>query len=122
MTQTLLTTFSDAEIRRRAAEREIRDLRDARHRGVYFRYSKERDRGTWYLVKGKAWMKIARWPDLPTKSLIIALPSIHERLAIDPKASATAGTLHTVGALLDWYLNRQSRDRSLSSKRRSTTT
>ncbi|WP_433899397.1 tyrosine-type recombinase/integrase [Pseudomonas sp. PSE1(2024)] len=122
MSQSLLTTFSDAEIRRQSANTDIRDMRDARFPGVYFRFHKNRERGTWYLVSGKGWDKIARFPDLPVKGLINALPKIRERLAADPKASASAGTLQTVGQLLDWFAARQAVDRSLSDKRRSTNT
>lgn len=122
MSQSALITFSDAEIRRQSANVGIRDMRDARFPGVYFRFHKNRERGTWYLVSGKEWEKIARFPDLPVKGLINALPKIRERLAADPKASASAGTLQTVGQLLDWFSARQAVDRSLSDKRRSTNT
>lgn len=122
MSQSLLITFSDAEIRRQSANTGIRDMRDARFPGVYFRFHKNREHGTWYLVSGKEWEKIARFPDLPVKGLINALPKIRERLAADPKASASAGTLQTVGQLLDWFAARQAVDRSLSDKRRSTNT
>ncbi|ROM60901.1 tyrosine-type recombinase/integrase [Pseudomonas rhodesiae] len=122
MTQTMLTLFTDAEIRRQAANAQIRDLRDARYPGVYFRFHQNRERGTWYLVSGNKWEKIATFPQLPVKGLIGALPKIRERLAADPKASAAAGTLQTVGDLLDWFTARQAIDRSLSSKRRSTNT
>ena len=122
MTQTMLTSFTDAEIRRQAANAQIRDLRDARYPGVYFRFHQNRERGTWYLVSGNKWEKIAAFPQLPVKGLIGALPKIRERLAADPKASAAAGTLQTVGDLLDWFTARQAIDRSLSSKRRSTNT
>ncbi|MBB6286124.1 MULTISPECIES: tyrosine-type recombinase/integrase [unclassified Pseudomonas] len=122
MTQTILTSFTDAEIRRQSSNAQIRDLRDARYPGVYFRFHQNRDRGTWYLVSGSKWEKIAGFPQLPVKGLINALPKIRERLAADPKASAAAGTLQTVGQLLDWFTARQSVDRSLSAKRRSTNT
>lgn len=122
MTQTMLTSFTDAEIRRQAGNTAIRDLRDARYPGVYFRFHQNRERGTWYLVSGNKWEKIAAFPQLPVKGLIGALPKIRERLAADPKASAAAGTLQTVGELLDWFTARQAVDRSLSSKRRSTNT
>lgn len=122
MTQTLLTSFTDAEIRRQAGNADIRDLRDARYPGVYFRFHQNRERGTWHLVVGKKWEKIAGFPELPVKGLINVLPKIRERLAADPKASAAAGTLQTVGQLLDWFTARQSVDRSLSAKRRSTNT
>ncbi len=122
MTQTMLTSFTDAEIRRQAGNTGVRDLRDARYPGVYFRFHQNRERGTWYLVSGGKWDKIAAFPQLPVKGLIVALPKIRERLAADPKASAAAGTLQTVGELLDWFTARQAVDRSLSSKRRSTNT
>jgi len=118
----MLTSFTDAEIRRQAGNTAIRDLRDARYPGVYFRFHQNRERGTWYLVSGNKWEKIAAFPQLPVKGLIGALPKIRERLAADPKASAAAGTLQTVGELLDWFTARQAVDRSLSSKRRSTNT
>ena len=92
MTQTMLTSFTDAEIRRQASNTQIRDLRDARYPGVYFRFHQNRERGTWHLVVGKKWEKIAGFPELPVKGLINALPKIRERLAADPKASAAAGT------------------------------
>ncbi|WP_421557127.1 tyrosine-type recombinase/integrase [Pseudomonas canadensis] len=122
MTQTMLTSFTDAEIRRQAGNTGVRDLRDARYPGVYFRFHQNRERGTWYLVSGGKWDKIAAFPQLLAKGLIVALPKIRERLAADPKASSAAGTLQTVGELLDWFTARQAVDRSLSSKRRSTNT
>ncbi|OQR30278.1 integrase [Pseudomonas sp. Bc-h] len=122
MSQTLLTSFSDAEIRRQSANSTVRDMRDARYPGVYFRFHKNRDRGTWHLVRGSQWEKVGGFPELSVKGLINALPKIRERLAADPKASAAAGTLQTVGQLLDWFMTRQSTERSLSAKRRATNT
>ena len=87
MSQTLVITFTDTEIRRQAGNAGVRDMRDARYPGVYFRFHQNRDRGTWHLVVGKKWEKIAGFPELPVKGLINALPKIRERLAADPKAS-----------------------------------
>ena len=120
MSKTVLTTFSDAEIKRQASSGTARDLRDARFPGVYLRFAQRRERGTWYLVTGSKWSKIAGYPELPVKNLISALPGIRERLAVNPEASPTAGTLHTVGQLLDWFADRHARDRSLSVKRKAT--
>lgn len=121
MSKTALITFSDAEIKRQASTGTARDLRDARFPGVYLRFGQRRERGTWYLVSGSKWNKIGGYPELPVKNLISALPAVRERLAVDPGASAAAGTLHTVGQLLDWFSDRHSRDRSLSAKRKATT-
>jgi integrase len=118
MSKTGIVSFSDAEIRRQAATGEFESLRDPRHPGLYLRFSLNRERATWYLVTKKKWNKVGGYPALSFKALAGVMPQIHARLAADPAASAAAGTLQTVGELLDWYSERQSRDRSLSDKRR----
>jgi integrase len=118
MSKTGIVSFSDAEIRRQAATGQYESIRDPRHPGLYLRFNLKRDRGTWYLVTKKKWNKVGGYPALSFKALAGVMPQIHARLAADPAASAAAGTLQTVGELLDWYSERQSRDRSLSDKRR----
>jgi integrase len=117
---TVAVSISEPEIRKHAADPSVTMLRDPRHPGLYMRFSQDRQRGSWYLVSRKKWNRIAGYPDLNTKALIGALPQIRARIAIDPTASAVEGTLCTVGDLLTWYADRQSRDRSLSAKRRKT--
>jgi len=118
--KTLTVILSDAEIRRNAELQHVRDLRDARHPSLHFRYKKDRTRGSWYLVVRSGWKKIASYPDLNTKGLLTALPAVRIRLAEDPAASVSVGTWKTVGELLDWFSDRMSRDRSLSAKRKGT--
>jgi integrase len=118
MSKVMVVQFSDAEIRRQAANSDCQHLRDPRFPGLYLRFSQSRERGTWYLVSKKKWNQVGGYPSLTFKALSGVLPQVHARLAVDPDASAAAGTLHTVGELLDWYGDRQSRDRSLSKKRR----
>lgn len=111
--------FSDAEIRRQAADSIVRDIRDARYPGLYLRFHQDRARATWYLVKGKDWTPIAHYPDLGLAAILAELPAIRQRLLSDPAAQAGAG-FATVGQLLNWYNDRMSRDRSLSARRKST--
>lgn len=118
MSNVMVVQFSDAEIRRQAANGNCQHLRDPRYPGLYLRFNLNRERGTWYLVSKKKWNQVGGYPALTFKALAGVLPQVHARLAADPKASAAAGTLHTVGELLEWYGDRQSRDRSLSKKRR----
>jgi len=118
MSSTVSVKFSDAEVRRQAARPEVRDLRDPRHPGLYLRLWQNRERGTWYLVRGKVWLQIARWPDVGVSALLGELPAIQLRLARDPAASVRAGELATAGAVLDWYGDRAARDRTLSTKRK----
>lgn len=117
MSKTGIVSFSDAEIRRQAAGT-FESIRDPRYPGLYLRFNLGRERGTWYLVTKKKWNQLGGYPALNFKALAGVLPQIHARLAADPAASAAAGTLQTVGELLDWYSERQTRDRSLSHKRR----
>ncbi|NMX46109.1 site-specific integrase [Pseudomonas sp. WS 5407] len=121
MTQskTLTIALSDAEIRRHAAS-EVRDLRDARQPAFRFRYKKDRTKGSWYLVVGSAWNKIANYPDLNTKQMLAALPAVRARLVTEPEAGTAIGTWATVGQLLEWFDDRMGRDRNLSVKRKTT--
>lgn len=118
MSKTRAVKFSDAEIRRQASDPAVRDLRDPRHPGLYLRFGQDRQRGSWYLVKGKAWNQIARYPDLGAAAVLAELPALRQRLLRDPSAAVALGGLATVGQLLDWYGDRMSRDRSLSAKRK----
>ena len=48
--KTLTVKLSDAEIGRNSKLEHVRDLRDAGHPALHFRFSKNRTRGSWYLV------------------------------------------------------------------------
>lgn len=113
--------FSEAEIRRQAAEPVVRDIRDARYSGLYLRFHQDRERGTWYLVKGRIWTPVAHYPEIGLAAMLAELPTIRQRLLADP-AGLAATSFATVGQLLAWYQDRMSRDRSLSKKRKDTAT
>ncbi|NUT73545.1 site-specific integrase [Pseudomonas sp. C1C7] len=118
MSKTRAVKFTDAEIRRQAADPVVHDLRDPRHPGLYLRFGQDRQRGSWYLVKGKAWKQIARYPELGAAAVLAELPALRQRLLRDPSAAIALGGLATVGQLLEWYGERMARDRSLSAKRK----
>ncbi|HFL7943170.1 TPA: tyrosine-type recombinase/integrase, partial [Pseudomonas putida] len=118
MSATREVKLSEAEVRRQAADKSVRDLRDLRHPGLYLRFWSNRERGTWHLVRGKKWVPIARWPDLTVAAVIAELPALRQRLMRDPATAPVASGMTTVGQLLDWYGDRMARDRSLSAKRK----
>ncbi|MEW9905277.1 tyrosine-type recombinase/integrase [Pseudomonas putida] len=118
MSATREVKFSEAEVRRQAADKSVRDLRDPRHPGLYLRFWSTRDRGTWHLVRGKRWVPIARWPDLSASAVIAELPVLRQRLLRDPGKAPVASGMLSAGQLLDWYGDRLTRDRSLSMKRK----
>ncbi|MBC3480295.1 site-specific integrase [Pseudomonas sp. SWRI77] len=118
MSATREVKLSEAEVRRQAADKSVRDLRDPRHPGLYLRFWSNRERGTWHLVRGKKWVPIARWPDLTVAAVLAELPALRQRLMRDPATAPIASGMATVGQLLDWYGNRMARDRSLSAKRK----
>ncbi|WP_313650654.1 tyrosine-type recombinase/integrase [Pseudomonas soli] len=118
MSATREVKFSEAEVRRQAADKAVRDLRDPRHPGLYLRFWITRERGTWHLVRGKKWVPVARWPDLGVAAVIAELPALRRRLLRDPATAPVASGMSTVGQLLDWYGDRMTRDRSLSVKRK----
>jgi hypothetical protein len=118
MSKTRAVKLSDAEIRRQSADLAVHDLRDPRHPGLYLRFGIDRQRGSWYLVKGKTWKHLARWPELSAAAIVAELPALRQRLLHDPEAAVAVGQLATCGQLIDWYGERMSLDRSLSAKRK----
>ena len=115
--KTLTVAISDAEIRRNAAS-DLRQLRDSRHRSLRFRYSTiDRTRGSWHVVVAGAWGKAGNFPDISTKTMLATLPEILARRSVNADAKSTATAWATVGELLNWYLDRMTRDRGLSTKR-----
>lgn len=115
--KTLTVKLSDAEIQRNAKLEHVRDLRDASHLALHFRFAKNRVRGSWYLLNKRQWHRIGGYPDLNTKQVVAALPAVRLRVAADGAASVSGWV--TVGELLDWFADRMARSRSLSAKRRS---
>lgn len=115
--KTLTVKLSDAEIQRNAKLEHVRDLRDASHPALHFRFAKNRARGSWYLLNKRQWHRIGGYPDLNTKQVVSALPAVRLRVAADGAASVSGWV--TVGELLDWFADRMARSRSLSAKRRS---
>lgn len=109
--------ISDAEIKRQAAAG-VRNLRDIENRGLYLRFNQDRARASWYLVVKGEWNRIGHFPDLNTKQVVAALPAI--RLRLEAGAGSNLSKWVTTGELLDWFAERMTRDRNLSSKRKKT--
>lgn len=116
--KTLTVKLSDAEIQRNAKLLHVRDLRDAGHPALHFRYWKNRARGSWYLLSKGDWHRIGAFPDLSTKQVVAALPAVRLRVGAD--SAAAVSQWDTTGQLLAWYAERMARDRNLSSKRKNT--
>lgn len=109
--------ITDAEIKRQAAGA-VRDLRDIENRGLYLRFTRDRARASWYLVRKGKWNLVGSFPDLSAKQVVAALPGI--RLRLDAGTGSNLSKWVTTGELLDWYADRMARDRSLSTKRKKT--
>ena len=116
--KTLTVKLSDAEIGRNAKLEHVRDLRDAGHPALHFRFSKNRTRGSWYLLNKRRWHRIGAFPDLSAKQVLAALPAVRLRVSAD--AGSTISQWTTTGELLNWYAGRMALDRNLSAKRKTT--
>lgn len=114
--QTLTVKLSDPEIMRNAKLGHVRDLRDASHPALHFRFAKNRARGSWYFLHKRQWHLIGHFPDLSSKQVVAALPAVRLRVAADGAASVSGWV--TVGELLDWFGDRMAKSRALSDKRR----
>lgn len=114
---TAAVKITDAEIKRQAYSDAL-VLRDTDNRGLYLRFTKARDRASWYLVTKRKWNLIGSYPDLNAKQVVAALPAI--RLRLEAGEGTSLSKWATVGELLSWYAERMARDRNLSSKRKRT--
>lgn len=114
---TAAVKITDPEIKRQAAGN-VRDLRDVENRGLYLRFNRDRARASWYLVVKGEWNRIGRFPDLSAKQVVSALPAIRLRLENGEGSNLSQWVL--TRELLEWYGERMSRDRNLSSKRKKT--
>lgn len=117
MTNTAAVKISDAEIRRQAAG-QVRDLRALGNQGLYFRFHRSRERGSWFLVRKGKWHRIGSYPDLSAAKVAAALPDI--RLRLDAGEGPSLSSWVLTGELLAWFAERMARDRNLSDKRKST--
>ncbi|WP_330114366.1 site-specific integrase [Pseudomonas sp. JS3066] len=110
--------FSDAAIRRAAADEDVRDLRDARYPGVRLRFRQDRRQGTWDVRHDGKWRKAGNWPAMGWGDLQAALPAILSARAGGAQPTRVTGALLAVGDLLTWHLNRLLNDRMVSASRR----
>lgn len=114
MSATVAVKFSDAEIRRQAAELAVRDLRDPRHPGLRFRFDKSRQAGTWFLVVRRKWNRLARFPEYGPAAIFAELPALRQRLLGQPGDAVALEGLVTMGDLLRWFSERSASDAALS--------
>lgn len=113
---TAVVQLSEAEIKRQAAGAAV-TLRDARYPGLRFRFRGDRSTGSWYLLAGRSWKKVAGYPQLPVRKVLEILPDLHARCALGQSAAA-GSQFGTVGELLRWYGERNASDRNLTEQRR----
>ncbi|OEY70351.1 hypothetical protein BI198_12790 [Rheinheimera salexigens] len=111
--------ITDAAVVRFAADLTIGELRDHRH-PLALRIHKNRDKGTWYLVRYEAGKKLRQrlgyWPALKTKDAHSIVPEILKKLATGTDVQNS--DFATVGQLLTWYLGRIERESVKSDSRR----
>jgi integrase len=122
--KTLHIKFSEAEVKRYAAQLDVRNLRDPRTPALLLRFNGDHSRASWHIVRhvgGKSpSTKLGNWPDLPVRAALELLPKKLAELTADPAAVVAVSGWDKVNDLLDWYADRAARDRNLSSKRKST--
>jgi integrase len=114
---TAAVKITQAEIKRQATGN-VQDLRDLENKGLYLRFNKARNGGSWFLVLKGEWNHIGTYPELFHSQVVAALPAIRLRLAAGEGASLSKW--NNAGELLDWFADRMSRDRNLSAKRKNT--
>lgn len=115
--KTAVIQFSEAEIKRQATGSAL-TLRDARYQGLRFRFTGNRNTGSWFLLINRSWKKVASYPQVSVKKMLEMLPELQAKAAMGEAVKPVAGQFATVGELLRWYAERVSKDRSLTEHRK----
>ncbi len=120
MTKTLSLPLNETTIKKHQANPDVYQLKDP-SRPLYLRFSSDRQKGSWLYVSYQSAKqvrrKIGRWPEISCSKLFKALPQIEQGLLLkaEPKA---LDSFETLGALIEWHLERLALDKSLSAARR----
>jgi integrase len=109
-TQTL--TISDAAIKRHAADLAVRQLRDQSIGHLYFRYHQSRETGSWYLVKGRRWIRKGRWPSISATVMRKEAPGLLVNDDVDVKGN------QTLADVLTWFRGVMELNRTITDQRR----
>lgn len=117
MSRTVVVNLSDAEIKRQMMGT-AHTLRDARYPGVRFRFLTDRTRGSWFLIGGGKWERVAGYPQLSSKKFFEILPELQAQRALNQPVTAVVGQFDTCGDLLRWHRERVSKDSNLTQKRK----
>ncbi|WP_368607550.1 tyrosine-type recombinase/integrase [Pseudomonas fulva] len=120
MSATREVKLSEAEVRRQAADKSVRDLRDPRYPGLRFRFDQSRQAGTWFLVVRRKWNRLARFPEYGPAAIFAELPGLRQRLLCRPDETVALAGLVTFHDLLVWFKGRVVSDASLSDSWKST--
>jgi len=109
-TQTL--TITDAAIKRHAGDPAVTQLRDQGIGHLYFRYHQSRETGSWYLVKGRRWIRKGRWPAITASVMKKEAPTL---MVNDDK---TVEANQTLAEVLNWFRGVTELNRTITEQRR----
>lgn len=122
--KTLHVKLTDTEIKRHVGTPSVRDLRDPRFPSLLFRYRRNRERGSWIVMRhadGKTqFKKAANYPEVSAKAMTAAVDGLTLQLLGTPPTGGLVDQVDSVGQVLDWYAERCARLRHLSDDRKST--
>lgn len=105
-------TITDATIKRHAGDPAVTQLRDQGIGHLYFRYHQSRETGSWYLVKGRRWIRKGRWPSIAASVMRKEAP----RLLVNDDAQVESD--QTLADVLVWFQGVTRLNRTISDQRR----
>ncbi|MCC8380092.1 site-specific integrase [Xenorhabdus sp. PB30.3] len=118
--QTLITSFSESSIKRALKTAKGCEIKVSSRPTILLRPHKGGETGTWWLRKGKSYIRLGIYPAVSTNVIKERLPHILLELAMNTDATVEIGSFQKVGDLLTWYRERSLSDRELSKKRKAT--
>ncbi|WFQ78167.1 tyrosine-type recombinase/integrase (plasmid) [Xenorhabdus sp. SF857] len=118
--QTLTVNFSESAVKRALKTSIDCEIKVSSCPTILLRPHKGSGSGTWWLRKGKNYIRLGVYPAVSTNIIKERLPHLLLELDMNTDAIVEIGSFQKVENLLTWYRDRLLSDRELSKKRKAT--
>lgn len=116
---TKVISFSEKLIKKYSEDPQIRELRDPAY-PIRFRYHKDRNKGSWFVITRNKWHLVGHWPLVTFSVIKKTLSQTLLNTFLYPEKKNLSQEWESVSDLLGWYQERIEKDAHRSRERKAT--
>lgn len=116
---TKVISFSEKNIQEQSENHDVRELRDPAF-PIRFRFHKNRDKGSWFVITRNKWHLVGHWPLVTFSVVKKSLSQMLLNTFINPDKKNFNQSWESVSELLLWYQERIEKDSHRSRERKAT--